>query len=227
MPLRALAVSFLLLSAAARGQEWQDLAEIQRTGEAFVAEHTRTLPGRAQISVTTPDPRTRLPRCTQLEGFLGPGVKLWGTTTVGVRCLQPHTWSLFLPVSVKVMADVVVTAQPVTRGHALSAADVRLQNLDLSQLPAGVFTDPQQVIGKVTVAALPGAFVLKADQLRAAYVVTYGQVVRIVFRGEGFRVSSEGRALGNAGIGEMVQVRSASGKVIKAMVQEPGVVEVR
>jgi flagella basal body P-ring formation protein FlgA len=210
-----------------RAQDLQDLAAVQRTAEAFVQAQTRSQPGRVEATVAAPDPRTRLPRCANLQAFLAPGVRLWGNANVGVRCVQPESWSLFLPVTVKVFADVVVTARPVSRGQVLQAADVRLENLDLAQQPAGVFTDPQPLLGKLTTAAFPAGFVLRTDHLRAPFAVTYGQVVRIVFQGDGFRVSSEGRALGNAATGEQVQVRAASGKVLRAVVQEPGVVEVK
>jgi flagella basal body P-ring formation protein FlgA len=216
-----------LAAGAAPAQETQDLAAIQRAGETFVQAQTRTLPGRVESTVAQPDPRTRLPRCERLQAFLAPGVRLWGSTNVGVRCVQPEAWTLYLPVTVRVFADVVVLARPVPRGHALAAEDLRLQNLDLTQEQAGVFTDPSRVLGLLAVAAFPAGTVLKANQVRAPLAVNYGEAVRIVFHGEGFRVSSEGRALGSAAIGESVQVRAASGRVLRATVREPGVVEVR
>jgi len=102
-----------------------------------------------------------------------------------------------------------------------------MQRLDLTQLERGVFTDLEQVIGKVTKTAVSGGTPLRSDQLRAAAVVVQGQQVRVVFSGAGFNVSSEGRALGNAGVGEPVQVRSASGKLLKGIVTGPGVVQVQ
>jgi flagella basal body P-ring formation protein FlgA len=217
----------LTLAAAAPAQDMQDLDAIRRAGEAFVQAQTRNLPGRVETTVAAPDPRTRLRRCQNLEVFLAPGVKLWGNTNIGVRCLQPEPWTVHLPTTVKVFADVVVLSRPVARNHPLDAADVRLQNLDLTQQPAGIVTDPASVLGRLTSVALPAGHVLKLDQLHAPAAITYGQTVRIVFRGEGFRVSSEGRALGNAATGEQVQVRAASGKVLRGTVQAPGVVEVR
>jgi flagella basal body P-ring formation protein FlgA len=218
---------FGLAAGAATAQEFQDLAAIQRAAEAFVAAQTRTSPGRVETAVAPLDPRTRLAHCERLQAFLAPGVKLWGNANVGVRCAQPEPWTVYLPVTVKVFADVVVLARPVARGHALTAEDVRLQNLDLTQLPAGVFTNASQVLGMLAVSAFPAGAALRADQVHAPRAVNYGQPVRIVFQGEGFRVSSEGRALGNAAIGESVQVRAASGRVLRGTVREPGVVEVR
>jgi flagella basal body P-ring formation protein FlgA len=215
-----------LAAGTALAQEFQDLAAIQRAGEAFVEAQTRNLPGRVETTVAPPEPRTRLARCERLQAFLAPGVKLWGNANVGVRCVQPEAWTVYLQVTVKVFADVVVLARPVPRGHALSAEDVRLQTLDLTQQPAGVFTDASQVLGRLVTGAFPAGAALRADQVRAPLAVNYGEAVRIVFQGDGFRVSSEGRALGNAAIGESVQVRAASGRVLRGTVREPGVVEV-
>lgn len=216
----------LLLPNAAAGQ-WQDLSEVQRTAEAFAQSQAQPPAGRAEVTAPPLDPRTKLPRCESLQPFLAPGAKLWGSSNVGVRCLRPEVWSVFVPVFVKVMADVVVTSHPISRGQTLSEADVSLQKADLTQLPGRVFTDPQQVMGRAANAALPAGFPLRPDTLRAPYAVFSGQVVRVVFQGDGFRVSSEGRALASAGVGEPVQVRTASGKVLKGVVQSAGVVEVR
>jgi flagella basal body P-ring formation protein FlgA len=215
----------LALPSAAAGQ-WQDLTEVQRCAEAFAQAQLQTPVGRAEITAAPLDPRSKLPRCDNLQAFLAPGVKLWGSTNVGVRCMRPEAWSVFVPVMIKVMADVVVTSRPISRGQTLSAGDLTLQNADLTQLPGRVFTDLHQVIGRTATAALPVGFVLRADTLRAPYAVFSGQLVRVVFEGEGFSVGAEGRALANAGVGEPVQVRTASGKTLKGVVRGPGLVVV-
>jgi flagella basal body P-ring formation protein FlgA len=216
----------LILPNTAAGQH-QDLAEVQRTAEAFAQSHVQAPTGRVEIAASPLDPRSKLARCDSLQAFLAPGAKLWGSSNVGVRCLRPESWSVFVPVAVRVFADVVVTSRPISRGQTLAEGDLTLQNADLTQLPGRVFTDPQQVIGRAANAAFPAGFVLRSDTLRAPHAVFSGQMVRIVFQGEGFKLSSEGRALANAGVGEPVQVRTSAGRVLKGVVQSPGVVEVR
>jgi flagella basal body P-ring formation protein FlgA len=224
-PLRlALAAAF---ASAPTWAQTQDPAEIQRTVEAFVRVQAGSLPGRLEVSQGAVDPRLKLARCDSLEAFLLPGARLWGNATVGVRCQRPEKWQLFVPVQVRVWADVVVSARALTRGQTLAAGDLAVQNLDLTQLPRGIYTDPNPLPGKVINTQIAGGTPLRPDMLRAATVIVQGQVVRVVFTGEGLRVSSEGRALANAGVGESVPVRTASGKVIKGIVQGPGVVEVR
>jgi flagella basal body P-ring formation protein FlgA len=227
--LRAAAVCAAALLLAAQGAhaqpQWQDLDELRRAAESFA--QVAALPGRAEVEVAALDPRTRLARCESLQSFLAPGARLWGNSNVGVRCVRPHAWSIFVPVNVRVFAEVLVTARPIGRGQTLAEADLVTQTLDLTRWPIGLLSDPAQALGRAPVAALPAGVPLRADMLRAAYVVTQGQRVKIVFQGEGFSATSEGRALGNAALGEPVQVRSASGKVLKGVVHAPGVVEVK
>jgi flagella basal body P-ring formation protein FlgA len=215
------------LAAAPAWADTQDPADIRAAVEAFVRAQTASLPGRVEVGVGAVDPRLKLTRCESLEAFLPAGVRLWGNATVGVRCASPKKWSLFVSVQVQVWGDVVVSARALARGQTLTTADLASQKLDLAQLPQSVFTDPNPLLGKVVTTSVAGGIPLRRDMLRAAPVVLQGQTVRVVFTGEGLSVSSEGRALGNAGVGEAVQVRMASGKLIKGIVQAPGTVEVR
>jgi flagellar basal body P-ring formation protein FlgA len=217
----------LSVSHAGAMPQPQNPAAIAQVVEAFVRAQTQNLPGRLEINQGPVDARLSLTRCDSLEAFLPPGARLWGNSTVGVRCQAPEKWSLFVPVQVHVWDAVVVSTRAIARGQVLKADDVALQNLDLTQLPRGVLTDTSEAVGKTTTSHVNGSMPLRADMLRAAAVVLQGQTVRIVFVGRGLRVSSEGRALGNAGTGEPVQVKTASGKLIKGIVQGPGVVEVK
>jgi flagella basal body P-ring formation protein FlgA len=56
--------------------------------------------------------------------------------------------------------------------------------------------------------------------------VQQGQAVRLVSNGNGFSVSGEGKAIGNAGDGQIVQVRTTGGTVISGTARSGGMVEV-
>jgi flagella basal body P-ring formation protein FlgA len=216
-----------LLIAASASAGIEESRNIRNAVETFVRAQTESLPGHVEVKAGLVDPQLKFTQCDRLEVFLPPGTRLWGNTTVGVRCDSPEKWSLYVPVQVHVYADVVLTARALTRGQSITMDDIAMQRLDLTLLQRGVFTDLQQVIGKVAKSAVAGGTPLRADLLRSAAVVTQGQQVRVVFSGPGFHVSSEGRALGTAGVGESVQVRTASGKLIKGIVSAPGVVQVQ
>jgi flagella basal body P-ring formation protein FlgA len=205
----------------------QDLQSLRNTVAEFARSQAARLPGEVEIEVSALDERLQLSACQGLQPYLPAGSRLWGRSSVGVRCQRPESWSIIVPVTVKVMGEALYTARPLARGEALTDQDVTAQRTDLTQLPAGVLTDRSQAVGRIPNVSVAAGLPLRAEMLRGAYVVTQGQNVRIVFAGEGFKVSSEGRALGNAALGETVQVRSASGKVVKGQASAAGVVEVK
>ncbi len=172
MPLLRLVLTLVLATAWA-GSAWaldQDLGELQRAAEVYARGQTGNLPGQVDVAAAPLDPRTRLGRCESLQPFLPPGAKLWGTANVGLRCLKPENWTVYIPVTVKVTGDVVVTALPVRRGQVLGPEDVRLERADLTQLPTDVLTDPQRAVGRSANVAFPAGLHLAgghaADPLR-------------------------------------------------------------
>jgi flagella basal body P-ring formation protein FlgA len=220
----------LLLAAAlpaATHAQWHDVGELARLAEGFAREHVQQRAGRIEVSVGRIDPATRVSRCDAVQPFVPANAPLWGNGNVGLRCARPQPWTLFVPVSVRVFAEVVVTSRPVGRHQLLGEADLARRTLDLTQQPLGLITDPAAAAGRITRAALPAGAALRADMLRAPFAVSQGQQVRVLYVGETIHVSSEGRSLSNAAVGELAQVRTPSGKVIRGIVREPGVIEVK
>lgn len=205
----------------------QDLAALRRIAETAARQGTADLPGRVVIDVPAMDSRVRLPACESLETFTPPGTRLWGRTQVGIRCQGPDSWSVLVPLQVQVFGPAVYSARPLVAGQPIGATDVVERDSDLTKLSAGVLSSVDDAIGKVPRLGVSAGQALRGDMLRGKAIVAAGQNVSIVYRSNGIVVRSEGRALHAAGLGESVQVRSASGKALKGTVTAPGEVEVR
>jgi flagella basal body P-ring formation protein FlgA len=217
-------VLLLTLPLLAAGQQETD--RIRKSVEQFVFQQLAGQPGLVSVEVGAIDPQLKLDRCQRIEGFLPTGGRLWGKSTVGVRCAAGANWSIYVPVTVKIQAPVVVAARPLANGKTLAAEDLNLQTQDLTQLPAGVLTDPALAIGQtLNVGLLPG-YPIRQDMLRAPIVIRQGQSVRLVAQGGGFNVSAEGKALGNAAAGQTVQVRTSAGQTVSGVARPDGSVEV-
>jgi len=207
-----------------RAAQQQSHAEIRATVDTFVRTQTLTLPGEATITVDEIDRRTALPACPTLEAFLPPGGQLLGNSSVGVRCTGANTWTLFVPVHVKVTASLLITSRPLQQGQVLRTEDIASQRGELTH--AGMLTDPEQAIGKVLKFGIGAGQLLKQDMLRAPYAVTQGQKVQLQAEGPGFKIHAEGQALGNASEGQSVQIRTSSGQVVSGIARAGGMVEV-
>ncbi|ODU48918.1 MAG: flagella basal body P-ring formation protein FlgA [Thiobacillus sp. SCN 63-374] len=213
-----LAAACLSLAAAVHAAGPQDPAALQAHAERFLKTQTSGLPGKVTIQVKPP--RTTLPACSALDAFQPAGSRSIGKTTVGVRCLAPAPWTVYLPAQVRVIGPYAVTRQPLPANHVLTAADIALREGDLGSLPADVVTDAEAMLGYRAVSGLAAGAPLRSALLRPPLAVQQGQVTRLVLNGPGFSVQSEGQALANAGRGDRVRVKTRSGQVISGVAHD-------
>jgi flagella basal body P-ring formation protein FlgA len=221
MTVLLLAAPLAFAQTAAR----QDGAALRKLAEGYLQAQSAGLPGKVSIKMGAVDPRLSLPACPAPEAFQQPGARPWGKTTVGVRCTAP-AWSMFLQAQVSVIADYVTAAVPLAQGQAIDAGQLTTMQGDLAALPNGIITDMAQAVGRTPTVSLPAGTPLRLDALKSKPVVQQNQAVRIVSRGENFSVSGEGKAIGNAGEGQVVQVRTPRGAIVSGTARPGGIVEV-
>ncbi|GKS68511.1 flagella basal body P-ring formation protein FlgA [Nitrosomonas sp. PY1] len=209
-------------------EQHQDLLLIRNAVEDFVYRNTATLAGQVTVNVDKIDKYLTLPKCPELQPFIPPGSRLWGKTSVGVRCNhQDIHWTIYVQTEVNVMSDVLHIARPVSTGHALTYEDITSQAVNLTQMPDGIFTNPAQVIGKIATTNLTVGQPVRQHMLRAPYVIQRGQKVSLIVTGRGFSVSSEGSALNDAAENQVVQVRNKSGRILSGIARLNGIVEIQ
>lgn len=214
-----------LALAQAQPAKRQDGAALRTLAEHFLQTQSAGLPGKVTIKMGAVDPRLSLAACPAPEAFQQPGARPWGKTTVGVRCTAP-VWTVFLQASVSVVADYVVAGAPLAQGQAIDASQLATARGDLAAMPNGIITDMAQAVGRTPTVSLPAGTPLRLDTLKSKPVVQQNQAVRIVSRGENFSVSGEGKAIGNAGEGQVVQVRTPRGAIVSGTARQGGIVEV-
>lgn len=205
----------------------QNPAPVSQVVEDFLRIQTQGLPGQADFEITGLDPRNNLTPCNQMEASLAGGARLWGRTSVMVRCLDAGGWRIHVPVKIRVMADYLVTARALTQGQIVGDEDLMRNNGDLTALPNGILTDATQAIGRTAAMSIPAGRPLRGDMLRQPLAVQQSQSVKVISKGPGFEVvGSDGRALNAAADGQVVQVRMANGHIVSGIARMGGIVEV-
>ncbi|MBL8471688.1 MAG: flagellar basal body P-ring formation protein FlgA [Rhodocyclaceae bacterium] len=219
--------TLMLLSVFLVAPSLANTVQLRHVVEEFLRAQTQAFPGKVSFSVGSVDLKSNFSACQDMQAFLPPGNRLWGRSMVGVRCNGERPWTLYVPVTVKVAGEYVVTARALAAGQVISEADLTRVEGDLTDLPPGSVTDTAQAVGHTVLVGMQAGRPLRADGLRQAYAVQSGQSVKLTARGQGFAVSNEGRALAAAQPGQVVAVRTAGGSTVSGVAKSGGVVEVR
>jgi flagella basal body P-ring formation protein FlgA len=155
------------------------------------------------------------------------GARLWGRTTVGVRCTGERPWTLYVQVRISINATYYLAARAIAPGEVLTSADLIARDGDLTTMPQAIVTDPTQAVGAVALSRVPAGLPLRTDMLRGASSVAIGQNVHVVADGSGFSISAEGSAMNNAAPGQQVRVKTSAGQIITGIVKDSQTVEIR
>jgi flagella basal body P-ring formation protein FlgA len=173
-----------------------------------------------EIVLGTLDERQKLTPCSRIEPFLPAGTKLRGKATIGLRCADTPGWTAWLPVDIRIWGPALVANGNFTSGQALAEQDVRTEEIDLAREP-GAITNMAQIADKTLTRQLNAGQLLRQDQFRIRPMVSQGDMVQVVYSGNGFSVSTEAQALGQASSGQTLRVKTNSGKVLSGVLQ-PG-----
>jgi len=191
------------------------------------AELARSQPQfRAEISIGEIDPHLHLAPCERTESFLRPGGRLWGRSFVGLRCLQHPGWSISVPVTVRLFGQALVATQSLPALQTISSSAVRQQEVEVTREPGGVVLAAEQLEDRVCTRSLEIGQPIPLNCLRTVPAIGQGDPVKLVGVGNGFTISTDATALATAAAGEVVRVRTDSGRTISGIARKGRIVEV-
>ena len=155
-----IASTMALLPSGARGQTPETYTSAAAP-EALKAEVQQLLgkpPGasassgvtRVDVQLGNLDPRLRLAPCRKIQPHLPPGAKLWGSTRVGLRCVDgPVRWNIYMPVTVHVFGPALVATRALPQGTVLSLTDLQTAEVDLAAETGPAFTQTGPAVGRI------------------------------------------------------------------------------
>uniref|UniRef100_UPI00333E1FC7 flagellar basal body P-ring formation chaperone FlgA n=1 Tax=Castellaniella defragrans TaxID=75697 RepID=UPI00333E1FC7 len=201
----------------------QDPAEVAARAEALLRETAAGHPGTPVISIDAPR-IDRQPACDELEAFLTDG-SLRSRTSVGIRCLTPQPWTLYVQANVRIMGHYFVANRAISRGETLSLDELDTREGDLLRHNR-LISDPAHIVGWVATQRIAKGSPIQGNALRDPQSIERGKTIRTVARGTGFVVSGEGQALESGTPGRQIQVRTRSGRIITGTVIDAHTVQV-
>lgn len=184
-------------------------------------------PLRMEISVGALDSRLALARCATVEPYIPAGMRLWGKTRLGLRCIDGSArWNVFLPVQVKAFGQAWVVKGDIAPGTVLGENDAVLAEVDWAQETSSVLADTSLWVGQTAARQLTTGQTLRQGMVKPAQVFQAGAMVRVVAQGSGFSVTSDGQALSAGVIGAQAKVRIDNGRILSGVVLDMRTVRV-
>lgn len=188
----------------------QELQQLALSGTRAAAPDVRF-----EVSVGRIDPRLRLAPCERIETLLPPGTRLWGQTRLALRCTQgPVAWNVMVPVTIKAYGQALVATAAVPVGATLGRADLTQAEVDLAEVSSVAMTDVNALVGRTLARPLLPGQSVRQSHLKPRIWFAAGETVSVLASGAGFSVTGEGQALTPGVEGQVVRVRTESGRVL-------------
>jgi flagella basal body P-ring formation protein FlgA len=220
-----LAAGSTTVAAAEPSQSHETILEAARQ---HVLDQGDRYPSLPEVQTGKLDSRLRLAACDlPLETFSPPSNRQTGKITVGVRCTGAKTWTLYVPVTVIVMSDVVTAAKELRRGQILTAQDLTIEQHDIARLHRGYLANLKEAVGKRVKYNIRRGQVITPAKVATPKAVKRNSRVTIVAQNPAIQVRMKGTALESGAVGDRIRVRNNSSKrELEAMVLDRGVVQV-
>ncbi len=182
---------------------------------------------RLVVSVGTLDNRLTLAPCAQVEPYIPAGMRLWGKTRLGLRCVDGASrWNVFLPVQVKAFGQAWVARADIPAGKVMDAGDAVLAEVDWALENQAILPELELWVGQTATRQISTGQALRMGMVRPSQVFQAGAVVRVVAQGPGFSVTSDGQALSAGVVGSQARVRIEGGRILTGVVLDTRTVRV-
>jgi len=190
---------------------FQNNQAIRLSAKIFLEEITHAADNSAiEIIIGKLDPRLKLRNCQhELNTQLLNPEKVIGKTTLMVSCKAPVAWKVFVSAKILKYVDVVVATQNIKRHAIITAQDIAIKRVEISNLRKRPITDMSHALGTSAKRQI------RRDSVVFEYLtclICKGDNVQITAQNRYFDINVEAVALADASIGETTLVRNAKSK---------------
>lgn len=167
------------------------------------------------VVILTPEKELQTLCATPKLALTGSDNRLGGKRSVSARCDGQRK---FIQIDVQASAQWWVAKRALKPNTVLEADDINVVKGAASHLSADVMMAEAPITGLVVTRMINVGQPLRENQLRQRWKVLMNQAVDLEVSGDGFLIRSKGKAMNNAGLGETVRVKTASGQIVDGTV---------
>lgn len=222
-----LCLRFSPQSAALGTADVQDIAQLEALAKSAAALQFPALNERQRFVIGPIEPMTQLEKCIRPIMPIASPHHMRDRVMIELRCQNPKPWHLYVAVRIVGTSSVAVAAHAIVMGTTLKAADLKIEEHDVAELPLGFLDDPAIAIGLTASRPIAGGAFLTNQLLVAPKAVQRGQAVTLIAAVGGMSVRMAGRALSDGLVNQRVKVENlSSGRIVEGIARSEQIVEV-
>jgi flagella basal body P-ring formation protein FlgA len=160
-----------------------------------------------------------------MNGYSGRNKVLYA---VYLRDGRLNTVNVVVEASYDMLADVYVTARPLSRGDVISGGDYYAVRQKLAKLPPGAITSKKDIEGKIMKSSVTDGVIIRSSYLQSSLSVKRGKKVSLVIEGDTVVISARGTLRNDAVVGESANVMcDLTRKEMSGVLVSPNLVKVK
>lgn len=147
--------------------------------------------------------------------------------TVAVPANDPAASRTRVTGRIHKLVSIPVLTEGKRRGEVIHASDIQWRDVRASEVRNHVVTDDDELIGMAAKREIKPASAVDVSQIRRPLLVTKGDLVTIEMQNGGMSLSTQGKALDEGSMGDVIKVTNIrSNKIVEARVNGANKVEV-
>lgn len=146
--------------------------------------------------------------------------KYWGNMTLSAKC---NKTTQYIQIYVSVIGKYFVANQPISAGTQITEDHIKMRSGQLDQLPASVIIDKAEIINKIAIRNINNEEPLKSAMLQKNWRIKAGQIVKVMINGDGYLIATNGKALSNGALDDLINIKLQSGNIVEGLVTEQGI----
>ena len=173
------------------------------------------------ISITQLDQNITLSPCSEPIDISMPKNSIpEQSTAVTLSCNAQPQWNLYVPITVKIMANVLTANRFIRSGEIISAEDIVFTKQDKNHLSDGFFKDEEAVIGLAARHSIYSGSVLSKSNTMPVPVIKKNQTISLAIKTGAVEIQMLGIAKSDGYLNQPIKVLNPSSKkIIDAIVK--------
>lgn len=231
MQLRSVFLIVALYSSATNpvfGINTHDLDDIRNVAVKYVETEIAGNHHDIEIKTRPLDSRLKLPRCKQeLIADTPFNATQLDNLSIKIRCNDATPWSIYVPLSVKIYQDILITRHALSRGDRIHTDDIELRRMEISGFSGRFLQQKSDAIGYILTRPLRAGQPVLSTSVKLPNIISRGQRVTLLSRQKNIQIRTQAESLMDAAAGERIRVKNTRSKrIIEGVVAKNGEVYV-